>query len=347
MKRFLILVFLFILTGSVYFGESIEESVMGPKPDRLDMAPARVTYQSSGHRIFLPMLMTPTSWINTASRETSQSFYSREYLASEGISNGWTGNHNSCDQGTTTAEFQQAIFRRVNYFRVMAGVPPLAGFSDEYNQKAQNAALLMGVNRQLSHSPDDGWTCFSQEGQEGAGNSNLYLGVFGPSAISGYIRDPGANNYFVGHRRWILYPQSRYLGTGDVPARDGYLASNAFWAFDHDNIWGPRPATRDGYVAWPPPGFIPYQVVYPRWSISYPEADFKTASVSMTRNGQPIGLVVNKIENGYGENTLVWEPQESFGQAPSADIKYRVNISNVLISGKPQIFSYEVIVFVP
>lgn len=90
----------------------------------------------------------------------------------------------------------------------MAGIPPLLGLDDTYSAKAQAATLMMSVNRKLSHSPDSSWTCYTANGREGAGSSNLYLGVFGPSAISGYIRDPGSGNYFVGHRRWILYPQT-------------------------------------------------------------------------------------------------------------------------------------------
>ena len=43
-----------------------------------------------------------------------------------------------------------------------------------------------------------------------------------------------------------------------------------------------RPA-RDGFVAWPPPGFVPYQTVYPRWSFVLRGADFTNATVTMQR----------------------------------------------------------------
>ena len=40
----------------------------------------------------------------------------------------------------------------------------------------------------------------------------------------------------------ILYPQTQFMGTGDIPSRDGYPASNALWVFDN-NMWQPRPDT--------------------------------------------------------------------------------------------------------
>src|SRR3954464_7620558 len=62
------------------------------------------------------------------------------------------------------------------------------------------------------------------------------------------------------------------MGTGDVPssgpADDPYPAANELCVFD-GNTFGPRPATREEYVAWPPPGYVPYQVVGPRWSFAY------------------------------------------------------------------------------
>jgi hypothetical protein len=228
----------------------------------------------------------------------------------------------------------------------MAGIPDVTAFKSEYNNKAQQAALMMSVNDDLNHSPPMNWTCYSADGAEGAGNSNLFLGVYGPSAISGYIDDFGGSNYFVGHRRWILYPQSQFMGTGDIPPTS-YAPSNALWVIDLDNIWGPRPDTREAYVAWPPPGYSPYQVVFDRWSFAYAGANFANANITMKKNGQNLTLQKNPVLNGYGENTLVWEPNDNFGQAPTNDITYDVTITNVNINGQSQNFSYQVIIFNP
>lgn len=328
-----------------------DQPVPGPPPRLEVRQPGLAMDQAQVQPVgYLPLIYSPPEpppWVDTENRAESRNHYLTEYLASEGADSQWTGEHSTCDPGATSPAFRQAVLRRINYFRAMAGIPAVTGLNSEYSGKAQAAALMMSVNRALDHTPPTSWDCYSEAGREGAGNSNLYLGVYGPAAISGYIYDPGDGNFPVGHRRWILYPQTHYMGSGDVPPRDGFWPSNALWVFDLDNMWGPRPDTRDGYVAWPPPGYVPYQVVYPRWSFAYPSADFSNAWVSVTRDGQPLSLNVRDTVNGYGENTLVWEPDESFGDRPAADTVYHVTVGNVSIPGSSQPIEYEVIIFDP
>ncbi|HEX72363.1 MAG TPA: hypothetical protein ENN65_03505, partial [Candidatus Hydrogenedentes bacterium] len=219
-------------------------SIAGWQPHTLRPEAVSAVQLDDEYLVYLPLVQRPVPpppWVDTQSREASRLFYLTEYQTPS-IDSGWTGNHAACGAGTTTEAFRASVLQRINYFRSMAGIPPLLGLDDTYNAKAQAAALMMSVNRKLSHSPDSSWTCYTEDGREGAGSSNLYLGVYGTSAISGYIRDPGNGNYFVGHRRWILYPPTQMMGTGDIPSRDGYPAANALWVFD-PNMWGPRPQT--------------------------------------------------------------------------------------------------------
>jgi uncharacterized protein YkwD len=285
-------------------------------------------------------------WLNTQNKNTVRNFYLTEYLASEGVPSGWNGNHTSCNAGSTTAAFKQAVLTRVNFFRAMAGISNVASFKNEYNNKAQEAALMMSVNNLLSHSPPTNWTCYTADGAEAAGYSNLYLGIYGPSAITGYIRDAGGGNEPVGHRRWILYPQTVFMGTGDIPPTS-HPSSNALWVIDLENIGNPRPDTREPFVSWPPPGYVPYQVVFERWSFGYALADLTNVTVTMTKNGQPLSLQQHPVVYGFGERTLVWEPNDTYGQAPTSDIVYNINVNNVIINGQPQNFSYQVIIFAP
>lgn len=298
---------------------------------------------------YLPTILRapdPPPWVDTSIRQISLDFYMQTYLASEGVAIGWTGNVANCVAGTTSAAFREAVRKRINYFRSMAGVPGDVQLSDTYNAKAQQAALMMSANNQLSHSPPDTWKCYTADGAQAAGSSDLYLGVYGPAAITGYIYDPGTNNYPVGHRRWILYPQTKFMGTGDLPPSGSFRSANALWVFD-ENLWKPRPATREEFVAWPPPGYVPYQVVFPRWSFSYAGADFSAASVSMLTGGKVISVAVQSVVNGYGENTLVWQPAISTGTAPAGDTTYVINIQGVKIDGITRSFEYQVIVFNP
>ena len=285
-----------------------------------------------------------------ANREDSRLFYLAYYQNAATPASGWTGDKSACAAGTTSAAFRDAVVLRINYFRAMAGVPAQVALSDTYNAKAQQAALMMSVNGQLSHDPPATWQCYTADGDQAAANSNLALGIYGWNAITGYVQDPGTSNGAVGHRRWILYPQTQTMGTGDVPSDSGGPASNDLWVFD-GRYGTARPPVRDTFVAWPPPGFVPYQVVFPRWSFSYPAADFSNASVTMTLDGQNVALLQESVKTGYGENTLVWIPSglssSSAWPKPAADTAYTVTVTNVLIGGVPTSFTYDVIVMDP
>ena len=110
--------------------------------------------------------------VNPSNREASRLFYATNYLAPDSPT-AWTGNRATCDAGTTASGFQDAVLLRLNYFRAMAGVPATVTFGGTYNGKDQKAALMMSANVQLNHNPPTTWTCYTADGAEAAGNSNL------------------------------------------------------------------------------------------------------------------------------------------------------------------------------
>jgi hypothetical protein len=286
--------------------------------------------------------------VDTASREQARDLFNAIYGASESVPVDWTGDLTSCSAGATAQSFKDAVQLRINYFRAMAGVPAAITLSPEFSDKDQHAALMMSANGQLSHSPSGAWICYADAGAEAARNSNLALGLNGREAITGYVRDDGSNNAPVGHRRWILYPQTQTMGTGDVPSSGVSYAANALWVFD-GHTWEPRPSTREEFVAWPPPGFVPYQVVFARWSFSSPGAGFSAATVTMTQDGANVPVQRESLQSGYGENTLVWIPHD-FADSyprPSADTTYTVTVGHVALGGNLRSFTYNVTVFDP
>lgn len=284
--------------------------------------------------------------LDVSQREAVRLFYKTVFASSSNLASGWTGNAAACAAGDTTADYKAATLRRINWFRAMAGVPASVQLDDTFNAKAQQAALMMAANNQLSHTPPASWACYSAVGAEAAAKSNLALGRAGADSVAeGYMRDSGANNAAVGHRRWLLYPQTQRMGAGDA---DGSVKANALWVFDA-NIAGPRPSVRDDFVAWPPAGYVPHATLYPRWSFSYPQADFSAASVAMTEDGAPMATRLEAVSNGAGENTLVWFPgsyADGMNWArPAGDTVYRVTVSNVRVGGVARSFSYTVVVF--
>ncbi len=297
---------------------------------------------------------SPAFSVDGNSREQVRQFYNAVYAASEGVPINSTANIANCVAGANSPDFQNAVLWRINWFRAMSGVPAAVIFSSSENDDDQSAALLIAANNQLLHyGIPPSWSCFSPQGTNAAADSNLALGVNGPEAITGYIWDYGAANAQVAHRRWLLYPQTQVMATGDVPAQSTYAAANATWVLDANN-GGPRPDTTAPYVAWPPPGFVPFQVVFPQWSFALSNADLSTASVVMQSNGVPMSVAVQPYETGYGENTLVWYPSglDPAGYATvfpfnGADTVYSITINNARTIAGPQSFGYNVTVFDP
>lgn len=287
--------------------------------------------------------------IDSTQREAVQLFYRAVYAASSNVSAQWTGSVDTCTAGDTSADYKAAVLRRVNWWRAMAGVPAAVQLDPVYNQGAQQAALMMAANSQLSHTPPSSWRCWTAGGAEAAANSNLVLGTAG-DLIDWYVADQGANNAAVGHRRWLFYPQTKRMGTGDVQGWSSAPGSvaNALWILD-DASGQARPATRDGFVAWPAPGYVPHSLVYPRWSLSFPEADFANARVTVSENGRPVETVMEDRSTGIGENTLVWfvgATRDGMDwPAPLADTRYDVVVAGVRVGGQAREFRYTVSVF--
>lgn len=285
--------------------------------------------------------------INASSRLAVVAAFYSGYNASEGFLVGWDGNTATCTLGVNSLNHKEATLRRVNYFRAMAGLPGVVTLDTGRSDKCIGAAMMMSAHANLSHNPPATWTCYSAAGAEAAGKSNLALGREGPGAIDLYMDDHGGGNEFVGHRRWLLYPPQVTMGTGSVPTQNGKSAANALWVLA---TFGARPATPE-YVAWPSPGYFPYQLLpklSSRWSFSLPSAGFGTATVSVTQNGTPLTVsVISRADTGYGDNTLVWTVAGVPTTAPAADRPYLVTIDNVIVNGNPRTYTYTVTVIDP
>lgn len=348
-----------LFAGSLFAGQCILSGQFLPAPmPEPQLGPAPLRPGEEEHRGIGPMrdsgIVGPAPFfsIDIHNREQVRLFYNAVFTASQDTPIEWTGDVDLNNPGTTAAAFKEAVALRVNYFRAMAGVPSVITFNDEYSRKDQMAALMMSANNALSHTPPDTWMDYTAEGAEAASHSNISLGHNGWDAVFGQMQDNGSNNSVAGHRRWILYPQTQTMGTGDVPEQNDYSAANALWVFD-GRFGAARPSTREEFVSWPPPGFVPYPLIFARWSFAYPDADFSSATVTMTQNSTDIPINLEPVANGYGENTLVWvwnNLDSSTNPAPSAvtaDTPVQVKIDHVMVQGTQRSFNYEVTIFDP
>ncbi len=303
---------------------------------------------------------------NQASLTRAQvvSLYNTLYVPGNGAPIDWTGSGSpTCNPGTTSATYQQHTLNRLNFFRQLAGLPSVSFFAptDFPGQATQASSLMQGANNSLSHSPPTSWLCYSSTGATGAGRSNLGLGYSGTSVIDGYMDDNGSGNESVGHRRWILYPRLAKTFSGDASGT-GVRSANTMWVIQNasgDGTWGSRASMPNG-VAWPPGGFVPFQAlpdVSNRWSFHWPGATFSSATVTITKNGQPVPILGYDARDGdgFGDAAIVFRPNNvaangafvSYASPGAVDQDYVVTVSGISGGGAPSSVTYTVTVIDP
>ncbi len=270
-------------------------------------------------------------------REKALDEYKNNYLGSVVTNPEWTGSTAGCNAGTVPMSVQEKVLQRIRYYRKMCGLPTDISMDTVKSRKCQEAALMSLANGNLSHNPPASWNCYTADGAEACANSNLSLGNHSVNAVSGQVRDDGSNNKACGHRRWILYSRLKTVGHGSTSS------SQALWVLG--NGGNPLPSNLPSFISWPPKGYVPAPVVYNRWSLSIPAANFANAAVTMTDDsGSPVSLtIVSSIDNGYGDNTIVWEPVGIVLNNPE-DQKYSVKVDNVIVTGNPKFYTYDVII---
>ncbi|KOR30985.1 hypothetical protein TI04_03195 [Achromatium sp. WMS2] len=328
---------------------------LGPVPIAPDQAPPPP--ESSALRTSATSAFSRTGdfgLTDLSNRHQIKAFYQIVYNSSEGTPLEWTGDFNSCNAGTTSQSFKDATLIRVNWFRAMSGISDTIVFADSYSVKNQEAALMMARNQSLSHTPPTSWTCYTSNGYEAAGKSNLAIGYNGWDAVTAYMDDSSVGN--LGHRRWVIYPQTKNMGTGDVPTYGTIYVggANALWVMDN-NMYNTRPAVREssGFVIWPPRGYVPYQVVFRDWSVSQKGANFSGAQVTVTNASGTVCSGCNSViisSSGAPESTLAWKPDSSVSghwAKPTQDTTYHVSISNISLNGGLVNLEYDVVIFDP
>jgi hypothetical protein len=281
--------------------------------------------------------------VNTADRTDVLAFHHTVYQASARHAErmAWTGNVASGVAGTTSAAFKEDVRRRVNYYRALAGLPADIVFNPLLDAKCQASALMTSANNALDHFPPPTWLFYSQIGAEAAAASNLSISNHGPDAVDAYMVDDGAFNTPVGHRRWLLYPPSQEMATGDIPPSSSHPSSNSLWV-----IGNPGNRVAREFSAWPNEGYIPQVLVPARWSLSHPDAWFGSAAVTMTRNGVPMPVTVVSRTDNFADNTLVWEPS-GLNLPSRADTVFEITVSGISGSALPPTVTYTVTSFDP
>jgi hypothetical protein len=276
--------------------------------------------------------------------------YKRLYLSSEIKTMIWNGNVSNCDCGTLSSDIYTKAENRINFFRVVTGLKPVK-LNPKFNSMAQAAALLIKANNQLTHNPSNNMKCFSESAFNGCSKSCLGFTDFENFAstafITAFIWDFGESNYYVGHRRWMLYSKLAEFGYGATDNSEALLTVDGV---SYDSIPTPE------YIAYPWEGYVPVNLIFPKWSFSIPEnktVDFSQTTITMA-NLEGVEIQVVKLEEykNFLDHTLVWIAKGLFSEN---DINYgenhleengylmipiKVFIENVKVDGKMRSYQY-------
>jgi hypothetical protein len=262
------------------------------------------------------------------------------YIPTQTFTVGWTGSTSSCNPGTVSPEVQNKTIQTINYFRTLVGLPGDIILDNDESIKAQVGALMCTANNELNHKPPNTWLCFTTDGYDATSHSNLAWNAVGPAAIRLYINDFGTGNEMIGHRRWVLFSKLAVVGHGCTNNYDDlYVIGKAKPSL---------PPNMPEFVSYPPKGYIPAPLVFGRWSFSIPSADFTNATVTMTdqNSGNVTLTVISKTANGYGDNTIVWEPV-GINTSSSTDVTYNVKVNSVKVGSDTKNYEYNVIIVKP
>jgi uncharacterized protein YkwD len=243
----------------------------------------------------------------------------------------WTGDVSSCDAGTISDDAKASTLASVNLYRWLSGLPEVVD-DPERNDIAQACSLMMQANQTIDHFPSQSWDCYTQDGADGAGTSNLAT-TASVVAVDLYMADPG-NETTLGHRRWILSNSLGPIGVGGAAAYSCLLV-----------LGGSGNAGRT-WTAWPPPGDVPLEafgvgwasIDTTGWSIQSDSLSLGAAEVRVTRDGEDLPVAVEQLEPGYGSNDAIKLTPDGWTTEPGTytvevegageDIAYDVNVQD-------------------
>jgi hypothetical protein len=296
-----------------------------------------------------------------AADDYRKSFVATEITAPEQL--GWTGK--GCKDGKLSRETYVKCLTRINYFRRLAGVDDHIVLDSAWCKYAQAAAVIMNATGELNHYPTPTTRCYSADGKLGASTSNLSTIVDKSIRllIADEIQDGGAYNNDCGHRRWLLNSDSYKMGIGATP---GAYAVRVMSSLDEPKDTASFHGTVPEYFGYPFRGFIPCQVVYPKWSFAVPAgADFGVATVEVKAGDKLMSCsIISRGKKTYGDPTLVWtvrgikedyeynyydmaDKKKGFETLGLLNKKITVKVSNVKVGGKPKSYTYSFTIFDP
>lgn len=246
---------------------------------------------------------------------------------------GFTNTTATCDPGVLSRNALDDAISRLNFYRWLAGLGPVADDA-QANTTGQACAVISAWNPAgpQAHYPASTATCYTPTGAGGAGSSNIAWGARDATdAIDLWMIDFGNETTF-GHRRWLLNPPLNPVGLGHYRGGNNYGSASCISVFGGGGS-GPRP----DFVAFPPPGFSPTPVTQWHWTL-HGNIPLSNTTLTITRVGD--GMVmpahVDVLNGSYGQAAVALMRD---GWSPVAGQTYHVRVSG---SGGAGLVEYDV-----
>lgn len=179
-------------------------------------------------------------------------------------------------------DFNDAV-NAINFFRYLNGLDFVKKSTNAKIIREENeAAMVMNANNKLTQSLDKHMKCYKSGAATGARNSILAKAspsVCASRTITRYMLE--ANSTRLSHRRWILDPKFSEVAIG-VVGKYSALRINRI----------PKTGkTKPAFIAYPPPGPVPDDLIPDTWSFSNNHNMLSDAKVTVKCNGESIPIV--------------------------------------------------------
>lgn len=230
-----------------------------------------------------------------------------------------------CDPGTLKQGGITDTLTRLNMFRWLSGLGPVSDDPalDQTDQYCANLESWWDFGlAQSPHQPQPGVKCYSSQGAQGAGMSNIAWGNGPADSIDQFVQDSG-NATTMGHRRWIVNPPLGPVGIGYWQGGGMYGSAECLAVFGASG-GGPNPP----WVAVPNQGFVPLEVATWTWTFHGSDSNIPSATIAVLRvdDNTPLMVQTHTLQQGYGQNAISWDP---VGWTAEAGKTYRVTVSGL------------------
>ena len=257
----------------------------------------------------------------------------------------------ACESGRVAKSEKEKVLERLNYIRSLHDLPPVVYEEDDDTITAE-CSLIIAANKQISHTPDSSWKCFSADAYTGCNKSNIFIQWGGDplafpseSVVDAFMTDENVES--LGHRRWFIDPWLSHISFGRVDDTYNKVLGSAIKVIN-DTEQSIASSSIE-YVAYPYEYYpaelyndnvmLSFTLIYDRnnkWTNN--KISFASSAIAITDpSNKTMKISDMKFDNdGHGvPNNIRW-----FAEGIKSGVKYDVVITNVKVNTTFKNYSY-------